>query len=589
MAQPPAYNRSKDFTENTTDSTDHAALNAELDRASLSMNSICTNLALIQGNDGRLLPDAVTIDAIDDSVIDYLAAGVRLELQPDFQRVSDAVLVAEASATSAATSATQASDSAALCSQYNQDVTQNRDAVQRLADASSTSAASAADSATLADQHKESAALYKYQAQLESESAAASAQTAVNSASQAGLYEQGAVEARDTARGWAESASASATSAASSAAAAANSATQIAQVVREVLHLLEDVRASAATAATSAGTAAIASTAASGSANAALIAVQSSGLHAAAAEASKDAAAVSAAAAAASAGNAGQSAEAATSGAMSATAGGTPDVITACFKGGVSEPPKDHVVMYVRALGANETTTPTFKPGGATPRVIVKGNNLPLAVGDIAGAGFEMPLQYNAAYDRFVLLNPAWGVYNSSVPVGTIMSYAGTEAPAGYLSLADEGSRYVPVAEYRDLAEAVWCGVDYNNTADFFFRCDLADGTSRNADGAYLALPVGSRYFLRGRDVSGVVHPYQYQRDTFQGHWHKLTDSTVSKVSNSSYGRVLMDDVASSHSNPVALMAKGAISDGVNGTPRIANETRPMNFPVMWCIKALNG
>ncbi len=117
MAQPPVYNRSKDFTENTPDSTDHASLNAELDRASLSINSICTNLALIQGNDGRLLPDAVTIDAIDDSVIDYLAAGVRLELQPDFQQVSDAALLAEASATSAATSATQASDSAALCSQ----------------------------------------------------------------------------------------------------------------------------------------------------------------------------------------------------------------------------------------------------------------------------------------------------------------------------------------------------------------------------------------------------------------------------------------------------------------------------------------
>jgi len=33
----------------------------------------------------------------------------------------------------------------------------------------------------------------------------------------------------------------------------------------------------------------------------------------------------------------------------------------------------------------------------------------------------------------------------------------------------------------------------------------------------------------------------------------------------------------------------GPVTDGVNGVPRTANETRPRNLAVMWCIKAWNA
>ena len=64
MAQPPAYNRTKDFAEDFGNETDHSALNAELDRASNSINDIRTNLAILQADDGKLRPAVVTSDSL---------------------------------------------------------------------------------------------------------------------------------------------------------------------------------------------------------------------------------------------------------------------------------------------------------------------------------------------------------------------------------------------------------------------------------------------------------------------------------------------------------------------------------------------
>jgi len=87
-------------------------------------------------------------------------------------------------------------------------------------------------------------------------------------------------------------------------------------------------------------------------------------------------------------------------------AGGTADSIT-----GVFTPPVTALVngslVSVRAASANATTTPTFKADGTALKTIVKGNNLALAIGDIAGAGHLLQLQYDLTLDRWVLLNPA--------------------------------------------------------------------------------------------------------------------------------------------------------------------------------------
>ena len=74
MAQPPAYNREKDFAKDFGNETDHTALNAELDRASNSINDIRANLALIQADDGKIRASSITTDSLDQEVLDYVQA-----------------------------------------------------------------------------------------------------------------------------------------------------------------------------------------------------------------------------------------------------------------------------------------------------------------------------------------------------------------------------------------------------------------------------------------------------------------------------------------------------------------------------------
>lgn len=96
----------------------------------------------------------------------------------------------------------------------------------------------------------------------------------------------------------------------------------------------------------------------------------------------------------------------------SAVAGGTADAITGAFTPAITSLPAapGTLSLFVRAGAANATTTPTFKADGTAAKTIVKGNNLPLAAGDIAGAGMWLELQYDATLDKWVLQNPATGV-----------------------------------------------------------------------------------------------------------------------------------------------------------------------------------
>ncbi len=70
MAQPQEYSRDTDFTEREGDDTDHAALNAELDAAALSINQVRMNLAQIQKDDGSLQSGVVGLDQLKPELLD---------------------------------------------------------------------------------------------------------------------------------------------------------------------------------------------------------------------------------------------------------------------------------------------------------------------------------------------------------------------------------------------------------------------------------------------------------------------------------------------------------------------------------------
>ena len=112
MAQPPAYIRNKDFTEDFGNETDHSSLNAELDRASNSINDIRFNLAIIQADDGKLRPSVVTSDSISEELRVSLVEGVVMDAQSMLDRS-----LAAADASSAFAEASSVSAKAAKASE----------------------------------------------------------------------------------------------------------------------------------------------------------------------------------------------------------------------------------------------------------------------------------------------------------------------------------------------------------------------------------------------------------------------------------------------------------------------------------------
>jgi hypothetical protein len=108
-----------------------------------------------------------------------------------------------------------------------------------------------------------------------------------------------------------------------------------------------------------------------------------------------------------------------------AAAGGSSDIITSTFTPAVTALVSG-LTLYVRAATANTTTTPTFSPNSLTAHTIVKLNNQALAVGDIAGAGHILILQYDATNSVWELVNPATSVSAVNFGISGNLAFTGT-------------------------------------------------------------------------------------------------------------------------------------------------------------------
>ncbi len=84
--------------------------------------------------------------------------------------------------------------------------------------------------------------------------------------------------------------------------------------------------------------------------------------------------------------------------------------------------------------------------------------------------------------------------------------------------------------------------------------------------------------FLRGGTSSGTG-----QQDAFQGHYHQI-GSGGGPVGAGSAGRFAESPDAGWSDGSLAFI-RNPKTDGTNGTPRTANETRPMNMSVVWIMR----
>lgn len=218
MAQPPAYNRTKDFGADYPDQTDNQAINTELDAVASSINGIRTNLAKIQRDDGGLRDGIVTKDSLADSL--------KNDLYDEFSgNINDSVLAAQQAAVEATNAAVAASADAATA-------TSSRNDAQAAASTSQASAAAASGSQSAAATSASAAQASATAASASASDAADSESVATSSASSAASLASAAAGSATTAAGAAATATtakndaqAAATSATGSATAAAGSAT----------------------------------------------------------------------------------------------------------------------------------------------------------------------------------------------------------------------------------------------------------------------------------------------------------------------------------------------------------------------------
>lgn len=153
-----------------------------------------------------------------------------------------------------------------------------------------------------------------------------------------------------------------------------------------------------------------------------------------------------------------------------------------------------------------------------------------------------------------------------TVPAGAVMTFAMNAPPAGWLKCNGD---IVSRTTYAALFAAIGTTYGAGDGSTTFNVPDLRGEFARGWDDG------------RGMDASRVFG--SGQADTFQGHYHHVYQcmgaGSISTSNNS--GVIGGNETWNTH----MAMAKDMLSDGTNGTPRTAAETRPRNIALLYCIK----
>jgi microcystin-dependent protein len=234
------------------------------------------------------------------------------------------------------------------------------------------------------------------------------------------------------------------------------------------------------------------------------------------------------------------------------------------------------MASYAYTFTSGDTVTPTKLNNARTVSEIVNADiKSDAAIGLSKLATGALPTAITVATANILdgnvtLAKLVTAVQQSLVPAGAVQAFAMNSAPAGWL--AADGTA-VSRSTYAALFAAI--GTTYG----------VGDGSTT------FALPDLRGIFVRGsgsQTISGITYNKTFaakEQDALQGHYH-----TLGKDGNPTYfsgeGQLTtVNDFGALYADAGTSKAMTMISDGTNGTPRTASETRPANIAMLYCIK----
>lgn len=154
-----------------------------------------------------------------------------------------------------------------------------------------------------------------------------------------------------------------------------------------------------------------------------------------------------------------------------------------------------------------------------------------------------------------------------SIPVGAIMAFAMSTPPDDWLEC--DGSA-ISRTTYAALFAIIGTTYGAGDGSTTFNLPDLRGEFIRGWDNG------------KGTDTGRAFG--SAQQDAFQGHKTSFDYANATTTTGAYADRI--NRATTDHSSPSsgAIGDQQLVSDGTNGTPRIASETRPTNISLMYCI-----
>jgi len=218
------------------------------------------------------------------------------------------------------------------------------------------------------------------------------------------------------------------------------------------------------------------------------------------------------------------------------------------------------------------------------------------AVGDSPDGSNELVSNATAtnSLDGSQVLTALQGISGGAGELALLLTAKGASIPSSKRLLELTG-QLVAVADYPDLAAAVWCGSTYNATATSLYRTNSGD-TVRSDSGTHLRLPNAQGLFLRGADTGATYDPDGATRlpgsiqETAVGEHNHADLYTGVNETGTGYKLNVTGDpgtgIATTTAGVDTFYTGNAVQAAAGSTPEIeTTESRPANLQVRICVR----